>query len=188
MPNCLPKIRWSLKAEEFISAVSGRFSTMELVMRAIVKRQEAFFRGGPAFLKPMILQDIAEEVGRDLSTISRVTNGKYVDTPFGIFELKQFFTSGVRKQVQAAPDAAPATAEKAPDAPAAASKDEVIGSAQILDAIRKLIDNEDKKKPLSDQAISEALQAQGIRVARRTVAKSREEELKILPARYRKQV
>ena len=112
------------------------------------------------------MQDIADEVGRDLSTISRVTNGKYVDTPYGIFELKQFFTSGVKQGAE--------------------SSAEVIGSAQILSAIKKLVDEEDKKKPLSDQAIADALEAQGIKVARRTVAKYREEELKILPARLRK--
>lgn len=170
------------KAEEFISAVNGRFSTMEQVMRAIVKRQEAFFRGGPAFLKPMILQDIADEVGRDLSTISRVTNGKYVDTPFGIYELKQFFTSGVRKQATQAADISAA------DGGTQAAGEEIIGSAQILDAIKKLIDNEDKKKPLSDQAIADALNSMGLGVARRTVAKYRETELKILPARFRKSV
>lgn len=154
------------KAKEFIKAVDNRFSTMENVMMAIVKHQEAFFRQGPAFLKPMILQDIADEVGRDLSTISRVTNGKYVDTPYGIFELKQFFTTGIKQ--------------------GSAANDEVIGSAQILEAIKKLVDEEDKKKPLSDQAIADALDKQGIKVARRTVAKYREEELKILPARLRK--
>ena len=156
------------KAKEFIKAVDNRFTTMEKVMMAIVKHQEAFFRQGPAFLKPMILQDIADEVGRDLSTISRVTNGKYVDTPFGIFELKQFFTSGVKQ--------------------GGGSSDEIIGSAQILSSIRKLVDGEDKKKPLSDQAIADALEKEGIKVARRTVAKYREEELKILPARLRKVV
>ena len=154
-----------VKANDFIKSLDNRFSTMEQVMRAIVKHQRDFFKKGPAFLKPMILQDIADEVGRDLSTISRVTNGKYVETPYGIFELKQFFTSGVKQ-----------------------AADEVVGSAQILDAIKALVDSEDKKKPLSDQAIAEALLAQGIRVARRTVAKYREEELKILPARFRKQV
>lgn len=156
------------RAKEFMKAVDNRFSTMENVMMAIVKHQEAFFRQGPAFLKPMILQDIADEVGRDLSTISRVTNGKYVDTPYGIFELKQFFTSGVKQ--------------------GSASSAEVIGSAQILSAIKKLVDEENKKKPLSDQAIADELEKQGIKVARRTVAKYREEELKILPARLRKTV
>ena len=156
------------KANDFIKSLDNRFSTMEQVMRAIVKHQRDFFKKGPAFLKPMILQDIADEVGRDLSTISRVTNGKYVETPYGIFELKQFFTSGVKQGPESA--------------------DEVVGSAQILDAIKALVDAEDKKKPLSDQALADALAAQGIKVARRTVAKYREEELKILPARYRKQV
>jgi len=154
------------KAKEFIKAVDNRFSTMEKVMMAIVKHQQAFFRQGPAFLKPMILQDIADEVGRDLSTISRVTNGKFVDTAYGIFELKQFFTSGVKQ--------------------GDSESSEVVGSAQILSAIKKLVDEEDKKKPLSDQAIADALEREGIKVARRTVAKYREEELKILPARLRK--
>ena len=156
------------KANDFIKSVDNRFSTMEQVMRAIVKRQGDFFKKGPAFLKPMILQEIADEVGRDLSTVSRVTNGKYVETPYGIFELKQFFTSGVKQ--------------------GSSDSDEVVGSAQILDAIKALVDSEDKKKPLSDQALADALAAQGIKVARRTVAKYREEELKILPARLRKQV
>lgn len=157
-----------VKAQEFIKAIDNRFTTMEKVMQAIVKRQKEFFKKGPAFLKPMILQEIADEVGRDLSTISRVTNGKFVDTPYGIFELKQFFTSGVKQ--------------------GSAADDEVVGSAQILASIKKLVDEEDKKKPLSDQAIADALEAQGIKVARRTVAKYREEELKILPARARKAI
>ena len=176
------------KAEEFISAANNRFSTMELVMKAIVKRQPAFFKNGPAFLKPMVLQDIASEVNRDLSTISRVTNGKYVETPFGIFELKDFFTSGVRQQGKRA-GVLPA-AEDAPLGPAVNAGEEgdedVVGSARILEAIKDLVDGENKKKPLSDQAIADALAAQGIQVARRTVAKYREERLKILPARQRK--
>ena len=176
------------KAEEFISAANSRFSTMELVMKAIVKRQPAFFRNGPAFLKPMILQDIATEVNRDLSTISRVTNGKYVETPFGVFELKDFFTSGVRQQGKRA-GVQPAAVD-APTGPAVnvdeAVDDDIVGSAQILEAIKDLVDGEDKKKPLSDQAIADALAKQGIQVARRTVAKYREERLKILPARQRK--
>ncbi|MBR1744868.1 MAG: RNA polymerase factor sigma-54 [Fibrobacter sp.] len=176
------------KAEEFISAANNRFSTMELVMRAIVKRQPAFFKNGPAFLKPMVLQDIASEVKRDLSTISRVTNGKYVETPFEIFELKDFFTSGVRQQGKRA--VVQPAAEDAPLGPAVNAGEEgdedVVGSARILEAIKDLVDGENKKKPLSDQAIADALAAQGIQVARRTVAKYREERLKILPARQRK--
>lgn len=156
------------KAKDFMRAVDNRFSTMEQVMRAIVKRQKEFFKMGPAFLKPMILQDIANEVGRDLSTVSRVTNGKYVDTPYGIYELKQFFTSGVKQN----------NGDE--------TSGDIVGSAQILAAIKKLVDEEDKRKPLSDQAIADALEKQGIQVARRTVAKYREETLKILSARLRK--
>lgn len=154
------------KAKDFIKAVDNRFTTMEKVMRAIVDLQPEFFKKGKAFLKPMILQDVATIVERDLSTVSRVTNGKYVETPFGIFELKDFFTSGVKQ--------------------GAAETDAVVGSAQVIDAIKELIDGENKKKPLSDQAIADLLSERGIQVARRTVAKYREEELKILSARLRK--
>jgi RNA polymerase sigma-54 factor len=188
------------KAEDFINAANNRFSTMEQVMRAIVKRQPAFFKNGPSFLRPMILQDIADEVKRDLSTVSRVTNGKYVETPFGIYELKQFFTSGVRQQGKrpAADTAAVvvdgSTGASASNAPAVSApegfegEDDIVGSARILEAIKTLVDGEDKKKPLSDQAIADALAKEGIQVARRTVAKYREEKLKILPARQRKQL
>ena len=180
------------KAEEFISAANNRFSTMEQVMRAIVKLQPAFFAHGPSFLKPMVLQDIADEVKRDLSTVSRVTNGKYVETPFGIFELKEFFTSGVRQSARRVPQGAPAGASPVAVAPGesgespALADDDIVGSARILEAIKELVDGEDKKKPLSDQAIADALAKQGIQVARRTVAKYREDRLKILPARQRK--
>ncbi len=156
------------RAKEFMTAVDNRHSTMELVMRAIVKRQKEFFEKGPAALKPMILQEIADDVGRDVSTVNRVTNGKYVETPFGVREIKDFFTSGVRQ--------------------GESSDAEVVGSAKILDTIKALVAAEDKKKPLSDQAIADKLLEQGIKVARRTVAKYREEELKILPARLRKLV
>ena len=141
---------------------------MELVMRAIFKRQKDFFKKGPAFLKPMVQQDIADDIKRDVSTVNRSVNGKYVDTPYGIFELKQFFTSGVKQ-------------DSSPDG-------EELSSATILDAIKKLVDEEDKKKPLSDQAIADKLMEQGIKVARRTVAKYREEELHLLPASKRKKL
>ncbi|MCQ2123015.1 MAG: RNA polymerase factor sigma-54 [Fibrobacter sp.] len=156
------------KAVEFMKSLDNRYSTMELVMRAILKRQKEFFTQGPAFLKPMILQDIADDVKRDVSTVNRVTNGKYVDTPYGVYELKRFFTSGVKQG--ASPDA------------------EEVGSAQILDAMKKMIDEEDKKKPLSDQAISDKLAEMGMKVARRTVAKYRENSLHILTASQRKQI
>ena len=154
------------KATDLIKAVDNRFSTIELVMRAIVKRQRGFFENGPAFLKPMILQDVANDVHLAVSTVQRATDQKYVETPYGIYELKQFFTSGVKQG--ASPDA------------------EEVGSAQIIDAIKTLIDEEDKSSPLSDQDISDELLKQGIKVARRTVAKYREKELKILPKNQRK--
>lgn len=154
------------KATDLIKAVDNRFSTIELVMRAIVKRQRGFFENGPAFLKPMILQDVADDVHLAVSTVQRATDQKYVETPYGIYELKQFFTSGVKQGT-------------APDA-------EEVGSAQIIDAIKTLIDEEDKSSPLSDQDISDELLKQGIKVARRTVAKYREKELKILPKNQRK--
>lgn len=164
------------KAVEFMKSLDNRYSTMELVMRAILKRQKEFFSQGPAFLKPMVLQDIADDVKRDVSTVNRVTNGKFVDTPFGVYELKRFFTSGI-KQKSSAGNAATAGAEE-----------EVLGSAQVLDAMKKMIDEEDKKKPLSDQAIADKLAEMGMKVARRTVAKYRENSLKILPASQRKQI
>ncbi|WP_298771558.1 RNA polymerase factor sigma-54 [uncultured Fibrobacter sp.] len=154
------------KAVEFMKALDNRYSTMELVMRAIFKRQKDFFTKGPAFLKPMVQQDIADDIKRDVSTVNRSINGKYVDTPYGIYELKRFFTSGVKQDDSV--------------------DGEELSSATILDAIRNLVDNEDKKKPLSDQAISDKLLEQGIKVARRTVAKYREKELRILPANQRK--
>lgn len=154
------------KAVEFIKAVDNRYSTIELVMRAIFKRQQDFFTKGPAFLKPMVQQDIATDISRDVSTVNRSINGKYVDTPYGIYELKKFFTSGVKQ--------------------GANSDSKELSSATILLAIKKLVDEENCKKPLSDQAIADKLKEQGIKVARRTVAKYRERDLRILPANQRK--
>ena len=155
-----------LKATDLIKAVDNRFTTMELVMRSIVKRQRGFFENGPAFLKPMILQDVADDLHMAVSTVQRATDQKYVDTPYGLYELKQFFSTGIKQG--ASPDA------------------EELSSAHILDAIKTLIDAEDKSSPLSDQDISDELLKQGIKVARRTVAKYREKELKILPKNQRK--
>lgn len=152
-------------ANSFLRNIDNRQSTMELVMNAILRRQMDFFTKGPEHLKPMILQTIADDIQRDPSTVNRVTNGKYVEIPYGVYELKQFFTNGLRQ-------------EDGSD----------MGSARILNAIKQLIDGEDRKKPYSDQALTNALEEQGIRIARRTVAKYREEDLKMLPARLRKEV
>ena len=164
----------SAKAEEFIKALNNRFSTMENVMKEILNRQKDFFTKGPAFLKPMVLQDIADVVKKDVSTVNRVTNGKFVETPYGIFELKQFFTSGIRQSAAVVQSGA-------------ADSEDLLGSARVLDAIKKMIDEENKKKPLSDQAISDKLSEMGMKVARRTVAKYRENTLHILTASQRKQ-
>ncbi len=166
------------KAAEFMKALDNRYSTMELVMRAILKRQKEFFSQGPAFLKPMVLQDIADDVNRDVSTVNRVTNGKFVDTPYGIYELKRFFTSGIKQK--------PAGSSANAEGSATGGSEEILGSAQVLDAMKKMIDEEDKKKPLSDQAISDKLAEMGMKVARRTVAKYRENSLRILTASQRK--
>ncbi|NLO24007.1 MAG: RNA polymerase factor sigma-54 [Fibrobacter sp.] len=151
-------------ANAFLKNIDNRLSTMEIVMQAIIKHQKDFFLKGPEHLHPMVLQTIADDIGRDPSTVNRVTNGKYVETPYGVYELKQFFTSSVRQ-------------EDGTD----------LSSARVLQAIKNLIENEDKKKPFSDQKITDLLEQMDIQVARRTVAKYRE-DLKILPARLRKEL
>ncbi len=145
-----------------IRAIEQRKSTMLKVMHAIIESQPDFFRKGPAHLRPLILQQIADKIGMHISTISRVTNGKYVQTPHGVFELKYFFSAAVTQ-----------------------SDGSEVSSVAARDEIRKLIAEEDPKNPLSDQKIVELLKERGLDVARRTVAKYRD-QLEILPARLRK--
>ncbi|MCX7725609.1 MAG: RNA polymerase factor sigma-54 [Chitinispirillaceae bacterium] len=152
-------------ASWLIRAIEQRKTTMIRVMYAIIEKQKEFFEKGPPNLKPLKLQDIAEMVNMHISTISRVTNNKYVQTPHGIFELKYFFTEGV--------------SNKEKD-----GTEEEVSSEKIKIRIKELIENEDKKEPLSDQKIAELLKKEGMAVARRTVAKYRE-QLKLLPARMR---
>ena len=142
--------------------VQQRGDTIVLVAQAIVDRQKAFFNHGPEALRPLVLRDIAEVVGRHESTISRATSQKYIRTPFGTFELKYFFGSQV-----------------ATDSGGAAS------STAVCALIQKLIEQEDTNQPLSDSQLTELLGQTGIQVARRTVAKYRE-SLKILPAAQRR--
>ena len=142
--------------------VQQRGDTIVLVAQAIVDRQKAFFNHGPEALRPLVLRDIAEVVGRHESTISRATSQKYIRTPFGTFELKYFFGSQV-----------------ATDSGGAAS------STAVCALIQKLIEQEDTNQPLSDSQLTELLGQKGIQVARRTVAKYRE-SLKILPAAQRR--
>lgn len=139
-------------AQWLIRAIEQRRKTIIRVTECIVEKQRDFFEKGVAYLKPMILRDVAETVGMHESTISRVTTNKYVHTPQGLFELKYFFNSAIRR-----------------------TADEDIASEAVKQAIKRLIDNEDKENPLSDQAIVELLERnEGIQIARRTVAKYRE--------------
>lgn len=151
-------------AKGFISAVHQRENTMLATMRAIVVRQKEYFVNGgdEAYLKPMILEDIAKMTGFDISTISRVSNSKYVQTPWSISSLKYFFSDGVIKND--------------------GTEQSVY---ELFGLIRELIDNEDKNSPLTDQQLQEQLVERGYNVARRTVAKYRE-QLHIPVARLRK--
>ena len=152
-------------AQWLIRAIEQRRKTIIRVAECIVEKQRDFFEQGVAHLKPMILRDIAEAVGMHESTISRVTTNKYMHTPQGLFELKYFFNSSIRRVAN-----------------------EDIASESVKQAIKKLIDEEDKVNPLSDQAIVEMLEKnEGIKIARRTVAKYRE-MLGILASSKRKRL
>lgn len=139
-------------AQWLIRAIEQRRKTIIRVAECIVSMQRDFFEKGVAHLRPMILRDVARELDMHESTISRVTTNKYMHTPQGLFELKYFFNSSIRRVAN-----------------------EDIASESVKQSIRKLIDEENKTEPLSDQVIVELLeQREGIRIARRTVAKYRE--------------
>ena len=152
-------------ARGFISAVQQRENTMLVTMRAIVAKQKEYFLNGgdEAYLKPMILEDIAKMTGFDISTISRVSNSKYVQTPWSVSSLKYFFSDGVTK-----------------------SDGTEQSVYELFAVIRELIESEDKNAPLTDQVLQEKLTERGYCVARRTVAKYRE-QLHIPVARLRKE-
>lgn len=149
-------------ARWLINAIDQRRGTMLKVMRCIVESQREFFDKGTGHLRPMVLQEVADKVKMHVSTISRVINGKYVQTPHGVYELKYFFDGKL-------------STEEGGD----------IGTKSVKEKIAKMVAEEDPKDPLSDQKIAEILKAEGIDIARRTVAKYRD-QLKISPARYRK--
>jgi RNA polymerase sigma-54 factor len=152
----LQEARW------FMKNILQRFDTILRVSQAIVERQKGFFTHGEIAMKPLVLREIADELGLHESTISRVTTAKYMNTPFGTFELKYFFGSSLNT-----------------DAGGNAS------STAVRALIRQLVSAESPGKPLSDSQLSDMLGEQGITVARRTVAKYRE-ALKIAPANLRK--
>jgi RNA polymerase sigma-54 factor len=152
----LQQARWMIRN------VEQRFDTILRVSQAIVNHQSAFFSKGPAAMRPLILKDIATEVGLHESTVSRATTQKYMLTPFGTLELKHFFGAGVATD---SGDAASATA--------------------VQSFIRQMVADENRVKPLSDNQLMLKLAEQGIVIARRTVAKYRE-ALRIAPASVRK--
>jgi RNA polymerase sigma-54 factor len=152
----LEQARWLL------NAINQRRHTMVRVMNAIVEEQCEFFEKGVEFLKPLIMEDIARRVEMNVATISRVSNGKYVQTPHGVFEIKYFFNTGISR-----------------------SDGGELSKRHVKTRIEEIIRAENPEKPLSDQEIYRQLQEEGIKLARRTVTKYRE-ELKILPARFRR--
>ena len=150
-------------AQGFIEAVKMRKHTLTITMRAIIQLQHQFFvDGDEASLRPMILKDVAEKTGLDLSTVSRVSNSKYAQTRWGTFPLRHFFSDGYVTE-----------------------SGEELSTRQIKAALRDIIDSEDKKRPLSDDQLKDLLASKGYPIARRTVAKYRE-QLGIPIARLRK--
>ena len=151
-------------ANWMIQAIEQRRQTMLKVMNYIVERQRDFFEKGVQYLKPLTLREVAEVISMHESTVSRVTNEKFVQTPRGVLPLKFFFSSGL-----------------------STTGGEDVSARGIKDQIQKLVENEDPKHPLTDQAIVNILKESGVQIARRTVAKYRD-QLGVLSARMRKRV
>ena len=149
-------------ARWLINAINQRRATMLKVANYLVRAQMDWFENGLAHLRPMVLQDVADAVEMHVSTISRVSNGKYMQTPHGVFELKYFFDSKVQRD-----------------------DGEDVSARSVKARISDLIAEEDKSNPLSDQAIADVLGDEGLKIARRTVAKYRD-QLRINAQRYRK--
>jgi RNA polymerase sigma-54 factor len=151
-------------AKWFIACIQQRRETLMRIMQAIFHRQYEFFERGAKALKPMIYKDIAEEINMDISTISRVVNGKYVQSLQGIHELKYFFSEGLSTDTG-----------------------EEVSNKHIKERLKEIMDTEDKRKPYSDDKLAELLNSEGIHIARRTVAKYRE-QLRLPVARLRKEL
>lgn len=152
-------------AKWFVEAIKQRHNTLESTMKAIIDYQhEYFIDGDESHLKPMVLKDIAEKTGFDISTISRVVNSKYIETHFGIYSLKYFFSEGLE------------------------NKDgEEVSTRELKKALQECVDNESKRKPLTDDQLVDAMSQKGYKVARRTIAKYRD-QLNIPKARLRKEL
>lgn len=152
-------------AKWFIDAIKQRQQTLLITMNAIMLRQEAYFlTGDERKLKPMILKDIADEIHMDVSTVSRVANSKYVTTPYGTKLIKVFFSESMKND-----------------------QGEDVSTREIKKILETVIQEEDKRKPLTDEKLSKILKEKGYPIARRTVAKYRE-QLDISVARLRKEI
>ena len=152
-------------AKWFVEAIKQRHNTLYSTMQAIVDYQKDYFvDGDETHLKPMVLKDIAEKTGFDISTISRVVNSKYIETHFGIYSLKYFFSEGLENQ-----------------------EGEEISTRELKKALMDCVDNENKRKPLTDDELVEKMTEKGYKVARRTIAKYRD-QLGIPKARLRKEL
>jgi len=152
-------------AKWFVEAIKQRHNTLESTMKAIIDYQRDYFMDGDeSHLKPMVLKDIAERTGFDISTISRVVNSKYIETPFGIYSLKYFFSEGLENQ-----------------------DGEEVSTREIKKALQECVDAENKRKPLTDDQLVDEMSRKGYKVARRTIAKYRD-QLNIPKARLRKQL
>ena len=152
-------------AKWFVEALKQRQNTLSKTMRAILDYQHDYFLDGDeSSLRPMVLKDIAEITGFDISTISRVVNSKFIETHFGIFPLKYFFSEGMEN-----------------------SEGEEVSTRELKKVLQECVDEEDKKKPLTDEQLVVVMKKRGYNVARRTIAKYRG-QLGIPLARWRKEI
>ena len=151
-------------ANWFVEAVKERKHTIQKVMESIIQHQPKYFHSGERVLRPMILKDIAEDIDMDISTISRVTNGKYVQLPWEIKELKTFFSEGIHMD-----------------------SGEAVSNTQVKKRLKEIIDTEDKTNPIGDEELTEKLNLEGYKIARRTVTKYRE-QFKYSTSRLRRQL
>ena len=148
----------------FVDAVEQRKMTIQRVMESIIKRQPDYFHSEKRRLQPMILKDIANDIEMDISTVSRVTNGKYVQLPWEIKELKTFFSEGIKTD---------------------AGDD--VSNTQVKTRLKEIIDNENKQNPIGDEELTNRLKDEGYKIARRTITKYRE-QLKFPTARLRRKI
>ena len=151
-------------ANWFVEAIQERKHTIQKVMESIIKHQPDYFQSSNRVLRPMILKDIAEDISMDISTISRVTNGKYVQLPWEVKEMKEFFSEGIQT-----------------------TSGTVVSNVEVKTRLKEIIEEEDKTNPIDDEELTEKLNLEGYKIARRTIAKYRE-QLKFPTARLRRKI